>query len=117
LLVLPHLDLFLSNLQEAELITGCKDPQSAAAYFHQKGARGVIIKLGKDGCFYSSGEEGVHLPAPQAKNLVDTTGAGDAFGAGLMAGLRQGRGIPDACSLGNEWGARNVEFLGAVNLS
>jgi sugar/nucleoside kinase (ribokinase family) len=115
--LLPHLDLFLSNLKEAELITGCKDPQSAAAYFHQKGAQGVIIKLGKEGCFYSNGEEAVHLPAPQSKNLIDTTGAGDAFGAGLMAALRQGKTIPDACLMGNEWGSKNVEFLGAVKLS
>jgi ribokinase len=115
--LLPHLDLFLSNLQEAELITGCKDPQSAASFFHQKGSRGVIIKLGKEGCYYSNGEEQHHLPASPVKNLVDTTGAGDAFAAGLLAALRRGKGIPDACLMGNEWGAKNVEFLGAVKIS
>ena len=115
--LLPHLDLFMSNLQEAELITGCNEPHSAAAYFHQRGSRGVIIKLGKEGCFFSNGEEVVHLPAPRTKNLIDTTGAGDAFAAGLLAGLRQGKGIPDACLMGNEWGSKNVQFLGAVKIS
>ena len=115
--LLPHLDLFMSNLQEAGLITGCGEPHSAAAYLHQRGSRGVIIKLGKEGCFFSSGEEEVHLPAPRMKKLIDTTGAGDAFAAGLLAGLRQGKEIPDACLMGNEWGSKNVQFLGAVKIS
>jgi ribokinase len=117
LALLPHLNILMCNLPEARLITGCKDPHSAIDYFHQKGARGVIIKLGEKGCYYSDGEEVVHLPAPRVKKVIDTTGAGDAFAAGLLAALRQGKAIPDACLMGNEWGAQNVQFLGAVKIS
>ena len=115
--LLPHLDLFMCNLPEAKLITGCEDPHPAMDLFHHKGSRGVIIKLGEEGSYYSNGEEVVHLPAPQAKKVIDTTGAGDAFAAGLLAALRQGKGIPDACLMGNEWGSNNVQFLGAVKIS
>lgn len=115
--LLPYLDLFMSNLQEAKLITGCGDPHSAAAYLLQKGSRGVIIKLGAEGCYLLTEEGEAHIPAPRARNVVDTTGAGDAFAAGLLAGLRQGKAMPDACLMGNEWGSKNVQFLGAVKIS
>jgi len=115
--LLPFLNLFLCNLREAEILTGHGDPESASAEFHSKGAEAVIIKLGSKGCWLSESGQGTLIPAPQVENVIDTTGAGDAFTAGLLAALRKGEDLPGACRAGVHLGSRTVQYLGAVKLS
>jgi sugar/nucleoside kinase (ribokinase family) len=112
--LLPSLDLLLCNLPEAEIITGAPDPARAAQVFLDKGARAVIIKLGADGCWLARPEGQIHIPAVPVEQIVDTTGAGDAFAAGLLSGLRQGMDLEHACQLGAQQGALTTGFLGAV---
>jgi len=114
--VLPALDLFLCNQREAEILTSGNDPQQAAAFFHDRGAAAVIIKLGSRGCWLSVSGSGTLIPGEKTTQVLDTTGAGDAFAAGLIASLRQGRDLPDACQEGNRLGAAAVGYLGAVKL-
>ena len=115
--LLPFLNLFLCNLREAEILTGYGDPESASAEFHSKGAEAVIIKLGSKGCWLSESGQGTLIPAPQVEKVIDTTGAGDAFAAGLLAALRKGEDLPGACRAGVHLGSRTVQYLGAVKLS
>jgi sugar/nucleoside kinase (ribokinase family) len=115
--LLPFLNLFLCNLQEAEILTGYSDPESASAEFHAKGAAAVIIKLGLKGCWLSESGQGILIPAPQIENVIDTTGAGDAFAAGLLAALRKGEDLPGACQAGVQMGSSAVQYLGAVKPS
>jgi len=112
--ILPHLDLFMCNLQEAEILTGVSDPAGAAREFQEEGARSVIIKLGADGCWLAEADRGIHIPGIEVEQVVDTTGAGDAFAAGLVSALRQGKDIEEACRFGAKQGALTTCFLGAV---
>jgi sugar/nucleoside kinase (ribokinase family) len=114
--VLPYLDLFTCNQGEARILSGCQEPDSAAAFFHQQGARRVIIKLGAEGCWLSDGTMSERIPAPGVAKVLDTTGAGDAFAAGLLAALREGQDLVSACQAGNQKGAQATQFLGAVKL-
>ncbi len=114
--LLPHLDIFTCNRYEAELITGLSDHQEAARTLAERGAGAVVIKLGSEGCFLYHGGEGTVIPGVEVENPLDTTGAGDAFAAGLLAGLRQGLDLPAACQQGNEVGAQTTTYLGAVRL-
>lgn len=116
---LPYLDIFLCNQQEAEILTGEAQPVEAAAVLHSHGARTVIIKAGDQGCWLS--DEGSLGGAPLQERIpaldvqaVDTTGAGDAFAAGLIAAIINGKGIQEACQAANQAGARVVAALGAV---
>jgi ribokinase len=75
--------LLLPNADEARLLTGCADPTDAAralARAHQI----VAVSLGADGALWASGDTAVHRPAHPTV-VVDTTGAGDAFAAGLLS--------------------------------
>ena len=114
--LLPCLNVFMCNLREAEILTGSGDPDTASSVFHNKGASAVIIKLGSEGCWLSEAGQSVHIPAPQVEWVIDTTGAGDAFAAGLLAALRKGKDLPAACRAGVLLGSRTVQFLGAVKL-
>jgi len=115
--LLPFLNLFLCNLREAEILTGYSDPESASAEFHTMGAAAVIIKLGSKGCWLSESGQGTLISAPQVENVIDTTGAGDSFAAGLLAALLKGKDLPAACWAGVQMGSKAVQYLGAVKFS
>ncbi len=73
----------LPNADEARLLTGCADAADAARALARRHAV-VAVSLGAEGALWASGEVLVHRPA-HAADVVDTTGAGDAFAAGLLA--------------------------------
>jgi ribokinase len=75
--------LLLPNADEARLLTGCGDPVDAARALAGRFPL-VSVSLGADGALWASEAGLVHHPALPAR-IVDTTGAGDAFTAGLLA--------------------------------
>lgn len=75
--------LLLPNADEARLLTGCADPADAARDLAQRHEI-VAVSLGAGGALWASDGVLVHRPAHEAL-VVDTTGAGDAFAAGLLA--------------------------------
>ena len=75
--------LLLPNADEARLLTGCTDVTEAARTLAGR-HRGVAVSLGADGALWASGDVLVHRPA-HPTDVVDTTGAGDAFAAGLLS--------------------------------
>lgn len=110
---MPQLDYFLCNRIEANKLTGEDDIQKCAEIFRNAGARNVIIKLGGDGC-YVHGETFIGSVPSEKVTVVDTTGAGDAFAAGMLTNLAQGATIYEACIKGNESGAKVVQELGTI---
>jgi sugar/nucleoside kinase (ribokinase family) len=87
--------LLLPNAEEAVLLTGCAGPEEAARAL--AGRHPVVaVSLGADGALWASGRELLHRPAHPAR-VLDTTGAGDAFAAGLLAAWLAGR--PPAAAL------------------
>jgi ribokinase len=75
--------VLLPNADEARLLTGCADAGEAARTLAGR-HRVVAVSLGADGALWASGDVLVHRPAHPTE-VVDTTGAGDAFAAGLLA--------------------------------
>ena len=110
---LPHLDYFIANAHEAFRLTGEDDPVKAAPILQARGARAVIIKLGAEGCYALSPDYTGRVPAPRIE-VVDTTGAGDAFASGFIAALLRGDALEQACAAGNQAGARVCTQLGAI---
>lgn len=112
---LPYLDLFMPSYDEAVQLSGERDPSRQADQFHACGAREVIIKLGGDGAFFrEEGGESYRLPTYRTIKPVDTTGAGDAFCAGLLAGLAQGWSLRESGRLANAVGTHCITAIGAV---
>ena len=109
---LPHLDLAVPGLGEAQAVSGERDPARVAAWFRERGVREIALKMGADGC-YGSGEgfEGVVSPVPVT--AVDGTGAGDAFAAGVLYGKLAGWSFEDAVRLGGATGALATTAVGA----
>jgi sugar/nucleoside kinase (ribokinase family) len=114
--ILPHLDVYVPSRSEAIHQTGQTDPQRMLEVYRECGAPGLLgIKLGAEGALLSPADgEFVEIPAvPPPGKVVDTTGAGDAFYAGLLCGLLRGMQVADAGRLAAAVGACCVTGLGA----
>ena len=83
--VLEHTDCFFPNAIEACRITSADSVEEAAASLAQA-ASVVAIKDGANGGLARSGDQVVKAPALTIDQVVDTTGAGDSFDAGFLAG-------------------------------
>lgn len=110
----PFLDWFLPSLEEAKKLSGLEEAEEIAAYFRSAGVRNVIIKLGAKGVYVLL-QNGKSRVLPGFKNItpVDTTGAGDAFCAGFLAGLSMNWMPFDSAVLGNAVGAHCIMQVGA----
>ncbi len=95
-------------------ITGESDALLAAqALRKQYGAKAVVITDGEAGCAIAADELQTRVPAYET-NAVDSTGAGDAFFGGMLAGLHFGLAWTDTLKLANACGAACCEILGAT---
>jgi sugar/nucleoside kinase (ribokinase family) len=111
--ILPLLDLFCPNESEAQTITGETDPQRILRWFEAAGLGRVALKLGARGAALLWDGELRFDPPPPVKP-VDTTGAGDAFNAGLLHAWLRGES-PEACvRAANICGALSTEAYGGV---
>ena len=113
----PLLDVILPNETEATILTGVPvtNPATAREAAHRLRERGVgtvVVKLGTQGAYYLGPEEEGHLPAIQVE-VVDSVGAGDAFGAAFAVASAEGASLVEAVRWGNAAGALTVTRHGA----
>lgn len=102
--------LFLNEV-EAKTLTG-KDYEEASRSLIESGCNIVAVTLKGEGCFVTDGSESMQVPA-QKTEVIDTTGAGDAFCAGFLYGLAQGGNLKDSGTMGNIVAARCISKIGA----
>ena len=112
--VMPCLDVFLCNAQEAHRLTGEKEYTAAAKKLLSYGPQVVIVKLDALGCWVESNDISMLVPGISV-DVVDTTGAGDAFAAGLIAALLQASELKPACHAANRAGARIAADYGCIS--
>ena len=107
-------DWFLPNDDQLLALTGRGDLASAIADVLALGVGGVAVTCGADGCVvaWRGGGAPVALPAIKV-DVVDTTGCGDGFTAGMLAGLLVGAGPVDAAWLGIACGSLVATGLGS----
>ncbi len=110
---LPYVDYFVPSLAEARALTGRQAPEEVATALLEEGVGTVALKMGADGCLVQSRDRpALHVPAFEVQ-VVDATGAGDAFAAGFIAGVYLGWPLVDTARLANAVGALCVTGVGA----
>ena len=87
--VLAHADIFVPSINEARQLTGLREPPEIAAALLAEGPGLVGIKLGPEGSYFRTAGQELWVPAYPVE-VVDGNGAGDAFVAGFLWGLRRG---------------------------
>jgi ribokinase len=117
--VTGHADPLVVNEVEAGQLLGTAIPSLTAAldaaHALARRARSVVITLGAQGAVAAvAGGRAEHVPAPFVAEVVDTTGAGDAFVGVLSAALLRGHGLFEAAAIGVQAASSAVRQHGAA---
>jgi ribokinase len=110
--LLDDVDICVTGLKETGELFCIADPELAAAHLISLGVKLAAIKLGEKGCFIASQEGKYSCPAFKV-DVVDTTGAGDAFTAGLLYAWLRKWDLPSATILSSALGAIATTVKGA----
>lgn len=114
-LVLPYVDFIKPSLDDCYHIFEKNTlEEEFIKIFHDFGVKNVILTLGENGFIISTGTDKRHFES-FAKDVVDTTGAGDAFWSGLYVGIINGLNIVNSSKLGNAFAAEKLKSVGAIS--
>jgi sugar/nucleoside kinase (ribokinase family) len=108
---LPHLDIFMPSIEEAQAITGESDPEAMLQWFGGWEIGLLGIKLGAQGCIVRTPAGTQRYPAYRV-DVVDGSGAGDAFMAGLLYGVLHGWDVDRTARFANATAAYCIQAIG-----
>ncbi|MBU3200481.1 carbohydrate kinase family protein [Clostridium estertheticum] len=111
--IIKYVDIIKPSEDDAQRLFGKDTIDNQIDKFLKLGAKLVIMTIGKDGAIVSNGSEKIKIPT-LASNVVDTTGAGDAFWSGFYAAIIKGYTVKQALYLAAAVSAFKLKFLGAV---
>lgn len=103
-------DLLFPNLDEGRFLTGAGDPVDVATLLTRR-FPGVVLKLGAAGAIYAAADA-THTVAAAPADVLDTTGAGDAFCGGFLSAWTLARDPGAALAAGAAAAARAVSVVG-----
>jgi sugar/nucleoside kinase (ribokinase family) len=103
--------LVFANADEAAVLTGTHDVEAAAQVLGRRCGE-AIVKCGADGAVWSDGAQLVQVPAAPVQ-VVDSTGAGDAFAAGVLAARLAGAAVEASVRAGHALAVTAVSRPGA----
>jgi len=111
-LIRDHVDILFANEHEVEALYGSAD--IAAAADDLAGQLDIAaITMSAKGSLIVRGAERVAVPAAPIAELVDTTGAGDLYAAGVLYGLSRDLPLPECGRLGSIAAAEVIQHYGA----
>jgi ribokinase len=109
--LLPYVSILALGMDEARPLFGTVSPDEAAQRALEQGVLAAAIKLGRHGCLLAD-HNCVFLQSGFPVQVVDTTGAGDAFCAGLLYAYLRRLDLPAAATIANALGALAATMMG-----
>jgi 2-dehydro-3-deoxygluconokinase len=105
--------LFVTNTDDAAIF-GKRTAKEALEHYKSLGYSTVVYREGKLGAHVMRGDQYHTVPAVPDIQVVDSTGAGDAFNAGFIFAILNGLGLLDAVCWGNATAACSIEEIGGI---
>lgn len=112
-LVEDYVDILFANEDEAKVFTGETEPLNALQAISRM-CELAVVKIGIKGALIKRGDEVVHVGIMAAAKRVDTTGAGDFYAAGFMAGLCEGLSLRQCGTIGAITAGKVIEVVGTT---
>lgn len=115
-----NIDYLIANIEEGCLVLnpGLKrehiEEHDLINLLVRKGIKNVILTDAENGVYIGNEQEHFHLPA-KTVNVVEKTGAGDAFASGFIGGIMNGKDIRESAIWGIINGASVIQVVGAQN--
>ena len=111
---LQHIDIFIPSIVEAQQLTGLSKCREIVQFLRRNyNIETIAIKMGENGSYVSTTETELSVPAYPV-NVIDGTGAGDAYVAGFLAGTLMGWDLKATAELASATGAACVTAIGAT---
>ena len=105
-------DILFGNEHEVEHLTGCRELADCLQTLAPKVGT-LVVTRGAHGAIALADGQRVEIPAATVQRVVDTTGAGDLFAAGFLAGRRRGRDLKGCLEAGSIAAAEIISHFGA----
>ncbi|MDE5707645.1 MAG: adenosine kinase [Alistipes sp.] len=112
-LVRDHVDIVFANEEEARAFTGEEEPLNALQMLSEM-CELAVVKIGIRGALIKRGSEAVHVGIMAAAKRVDTTGAGDLYAAGFLAGMCEGLSLRQCGTIGAIAAGKVIEVVGTT---
>jgi sugar/nucleoside kinase (ribokinase family) len=112
--LLPEVDVFLPNEVEALSMARISVVEDAIARLRSSGAGIVVVKTAGQGSVAAQASDLISVPGLPTQ-VVDSTGAGDSFDAGFLAGFLGGEPLRRCMEIGNACGALSTRGLGGTS--
>lgn len=109
----PHVSVALPTRDDEAAVHGEDDPYRIAERWHALGTPEVVVKLGAEGALVSH-PGGSQIVPTVAQRPVDTSGAGDAFGAAYLAARLSGADPATAAARGHALAGITIRHPGAI---
>ena len=116
--LVKRVDLFCINFNEARALSGMDgaDLKEMSEAILNLGPKSLIIKDGKNGSYFFNSSESFSIKAFPVNNVVDTTGAGDAYIGGILMGKMNGMNMIDSMRMGAVTASFCIEGVGIEGL-
>jgi sugar/nucleoside kinase (ribokinase family) len=113
-----RVDLFCINFNEARALSGMDgaDLKKMSEAILNLGPKSLIIKDGRNGSYFFNSSESFSIKAFPVNNVVDTTGAGDAYIGGILMGKMNGMNMIDSMRMGAVTASFCIEGVGIEGL-
>lgn len=111
-LIAGDCDILIGNEVELAALSGAQDPMSAL-HWALEHCQTVALTRSAHGALVADGGPVAEVPAVPVARVVDTTGAGDAFAAGFLAGIAEGADVAEAARAGAALAAQVIGHFGA----
>ena len=111
--IAPEIDIALSGFDDEAALFDGDAPQDAIDRWRVHGATEIIVKCGARGCLVAGADDARWFPVDPVVP-VDTSGAGDAFNAGYLAAVAQGRDGVSAIAWGQRMAGWTIARWGAI---
>lgn len=112
-LMLPYCDYVLPSVDDMQAIYPDMSAEAIARHLLALGVGTVVLKMGAQGCLVARQDEMNRIPAFTVP-VVDTTGAGDCWDAGFIAGLLHGEDVLAAARIGNACSSFCIGHIGGA---
>ena len=111
--VLKNTDVLILNLDEGKTFTD-KDEIDDICNELKKLSKTSVLTMGPDGCYIlDNNHVDIFVPSPKVENVVDTTGAGDAFAGTFIAGRLKGLGCRECAEMAHKYASEIIQRKGA----
>lgn len=108
----PLVDVIFVTNDDDRLLFGERDAHVALAEYRRRGFKLVVFRRGSEKTLVADGDVSFEVPVPRVSKIVDSTGAGDAFNAGFIAGMLRRHQTYECVAMGNAAAACSVDTRG-----